>query len=614
MSSIKKLVVSILLTIFNFGCASNSHHYFDSALNDHNRAPASLGIPKSIDKDSAVIDQHQNQAQADYLFLKSEMVGSSGHGTESIELLKTALIYDSESPTLMQKLSIEYYKLGNLTSALYWSEKAYELAPERRDIALLTAGLHTSNKNFNKAEEIYKKVVKKDKNDTEAQLYLGAAYTEQKNYSKAIETFKAVSTNKEYNSKHLAHYYLARVYSEQNPKNTKIIKEELTKAISSKSDFFEAMSMLAQYIQKESGAKAVIKFYEKIQKDYGPQVKVAEVLSQYYITQNQYDLAYQQLELIDETSEENIQVKLKMALILIDKKMYDKAIPKLEEILTLAPDSDKVRFYLSAVYEEQRDYKNALVQYLKIEKESSYYEEARLHAAFIYKVMGKPDDSINTLKEIVPATAENPQTYIFMSQLYEDKNDLNNSLAVLKVASEKFSEAVPVLYYLGMLQDKMNLKTEMLQSMKKVIELEPDHSQALNYIAYTWAELGEQLDRAESYARRAVAKEKDDAFILDTLGWILYKKGDYKKAAEVLEKAFKMQPEVGIIAEHLGDVYSKLNMSDKAHFHFTKAHELETDLKRKNEILTKITQIDYLIKNLRKPSSTSANSEQKVSP
>ncbi|MGZ3692468.1 MAG: tetratricopeptide repeat protein, partial [Pseudobdellovibrio sp.] len=575
---------------------------------------ASLGVPKTLDKDTDAIDPLHNQAQADYLFLKSEMESGAGRGTESIELLKTALIYDSESPTLMQKLAIEYYKLGNVATALYWAEKAFELAPDRRDLALLAAGLHTSNKSFGKAEEIYKKLVKHDADDMEALLYLGAVYTELKNFPKAIETFKTVSQNKEYNSKHLAHYYLARVYSEQNSKNAKHIKEELVKAITIKPDFFEASSMLGQFIQKESGVDAAIKFYEKLQKEHGPQVKLAEVLSQYYITKNQYDLAYQQLEIVDEAGDDNMQVKLKMALILIDKKMYDKAIPKLEEILTAAPDSDKVRFYLSAVYEEKRDYKSAVAQYLKIEKDSSYFEEARLHAAFIFKVMGNLDQSIAALKDLMPSKAENPQTYIFMSQLYEEKNDLNNSLALLKAASEKFTDAVQVIYYLGMLQDKMNLKADMMASMKKVIELEPDHSQALNYLAYSWAESGEQLEKAETYARRAVSKAKDDAFILDTLGWVLFKKGDYKNAAEVLEKAVKMQPEVGIIAEHLGDVYSKLNLNEKAHAQMEKARDLEADATHKKEISVKLTQIEVSLKTPRTPSSVSADSSTKESP
>lgn len=614
MKAIVKLGLGVMLATVIFGCATGTHHYYDSALNDRNRAPASIGVPKSIGKESESIDVLSNQAQADFLFLKSELESNAGRGSETIDLLKNALVYDANSSTIMQRLAVEYYKQGNVTVAIEWAERGYEIDPSRKDLALLVAGLHTTNKTYTKAEEIYKKLVKQDKEDTESMLYLGAVYTELKNYPKAVEAFKSLTKVKGYSSKHLAHYYLARVYAEQSSKNVTRIKAELEQAIEVKPDFFEAVSMMAQYVQKESGITGAIKFYEKIQKEHGPLVKVAEVLSQYYITKNLFDLAYEQLELIDESGEDLVQVKLKMALILIDKKIYDRAISKLEEILEIAPESDKVRFYLSAVYEEKKEYRSALEQYLKIEKDSSYYEESRLHAAYISKLLGQVDDAVATLKEVVETTAENPQTFIFMSQLYEDKKDLAKSLVVLKTAEKKFADNATVVYYLGMLQDKMNLKTDMMVSMEKVIGIQPDHSQALNYLAYSWAEAGIHLEKAESYARQASNQEKDDAYILDTLGWVMYKKGDFKKAIEVLEKAHFMQPEVAIIAEHLGDAYFKLNMHEKAKAKFIKAEELEADDVRKKEIQQKVVLIENTIKNVRTPSSTSADLRPQESP
>jgi tetratricopeptide (TPR) repeat protein len=614
MSGLKTIKLFSIFSIFAVGCASTSQQYFDSAMNDRNRAPASLGIPANIDmKDAEIIDSLHNQAKADYLFLKSEMESAAGHGADSIELLKTALIYDPSSPTLMQKLSVEYYKAGNVQLSLHWAEKAYEVSGHRRDVALLLAGLNTTNKNYDASEVIYKKLVQADPKDMESLLYLGAVYTEKKNYPKAVESFKAICADKDYPSKHLAHYYLARVYAEQAPKKTDRVKAELKLAMDIKPDFFEAVSMMGQYIQKEKGLVGLIKFYESVQKEH-VQPKIAEVLSQYYITTNQYDKAYQQLEILDDSNDDSVQVKLKMALILIDKKIYDRAISKLEEILAIAPDSDKVRFYLSAVHEERHEYQDALAHYLKIEKDSGYYEEARLHAAYISKVQGQPQQGIEYLKEIVPNKAENPQTFIFMSQLFEDQNDMKNSLAVMKQAEEKFSSSAQVYYHLGMVQDKMNLKSEMITSMKKVIELEPEHSQALNYLAYSWAEQGEQLDKAETYARRAVAKEKNDPFIMDTLGWVLYKKGEYKQAAEVLEKAHKLQSDVGIIAEHLGETYAKMNLNQKAFEKLQKAQDLEADQKHKGELQVKITQLQSLLNGSRTPSSAANDADKKESP
>ncbi len=618
MKSIIRVFAKSLFTLTFVGCASASHHFYDSAINNKNRAPASMGIPKSFDgetkEDPVSVDQMHNQAEADFLYLKAEMESHAGRHAETIELLKSALVYDNESPTLMQKLSVEFYKSGNLNDALYWAEKARSAAPEKREISLLAAGLYTSAKNYAKAEEIYRALVKADKGDSEAVLYLGAVQTEQKNFSKAVETFKSLTSDKTYSSRHLAHYYLARVYSEQNPKAADRIKAELKNSLAHKPDFFEAISMLGQYITKEEGQAKAILFYETYQQKYGPNMKLAEMLSHHYISKNEFDKAYEQLEYLDEANDDMVQVKLKMALILIDKKIYEKAIAKLEEILVVAPESDKVRFYLAAVYEEKRDFKNALKQYVFIDNSSSYFEESRLHAAYISKILGDVDKAVSYLAEVVTGKAENQQTYIFLSQLHEDKKDLKSAEAVLKNAQAKFTESALIHYHTGMLHDKMNRKKDMITSMSRVIDIEPDHSQALNYLAYSWAEAGEHLDKAESYARKAANKEKDDAFILDTLGWVLFKKGEFKKAVDVLEKAHALQPDVPIISEHLGDVYIILNMDDKARVLFIKASANESDVTHRKELEDKVLLTDSVLKNSRLPSSLDRNSDKAEAP
>ncbi len=609
-----KMFSNLALAIVVSGCASSSHQFFDSAMNDKNRAPASFAIPEAFDPAVTTIDPMHNRAEADFLFLKSEMESSAGRNREAIELLRSALVYDPESPTMMQKLSIEYYKTAKLSDAIFWAEKAKSLAPGRRDLTLLVAGLYTTTKSFIKAEELYKNLIKQDDEDTEALLYLGAVYTEQKNYPKAIGVFKSLSRQPSYASKYLAHYYLARVYAEQSNNNLKKVKDELKLSISLKPDFFEAATMLGHLIEKEEGLAKAYAFYAEHQRKHGPNSKMAELLSQYYISKNEFDKAYEQLEILDDANEDLIQVKLKMALILIEKKVYDRAISKLEEILELAPESDKVRFYLSAVYEEKKEFKNAVNQYLKIENSSGYFEEARLHAAFLTKMMGDPELAMTYIKESADHKVENPQSYFLMSQLFEDKKDLKNAQAQLKKAIEKFPKNPVVFYQMGTLQDRMNLKNEMTASMKKVIELEPEHAQALNYLAYTWAEAGKELDLAESYARKAASKESGDAFILDTLGWVLFKKGKFKEAVDVLEKAHGMQPEVSIISEHLGDVYIKLNMHSKARLLFLKAAEAEDNTHRKMEINSKLTQVESDLKSLRLPSSVEPGSGKDGSP
>lgn len=601
-----RYIVPILLSV---GCATkDGARFFDSAMNDHNRVPASLSIPENYDSEKIpLIDQVHVQASADYLFLKAEMESHSGLTSDSIESLKSALVYDSDSATLMQKLAIEYFKRTQLRDATYWAEKAKVKAPQRRDISLLLAGLYTTTKNYKKAEEEYLNLLKIDKNDFEVIMYLGAIYSENKNYSAALQKFKYLSLQTNYSSKHLAFYYLARVYLDEGSSlANQNAKNNLLKSLKMKPDFFESISLYGQILQKEASLDKAYQFYADQQKKIGPNPKLAELLSQYYIEKNKYDLAYNQLEILDNFSDDLVQVKLKMALILIDRKDYDLAIPKLKEILVIAPESDKVRFYLSAVFEEKKEFKKAFDEYMKIVKSSSYFEEARLHASFLIKQLGDSDLAKKVLQESIDNKIENPQSYYLMAQLHEDQKELQKALSILNLAESKFSKNTQLVFYKGTILDKLNLKPQMIEKMKKVLELESDHVQAMNYLAFTWAEMNTELELAEKYARLAVQKEKEDAFILDTLGWVLYKKGEMKEAREILEQAHSMQPTIAIIADHLGDVYAKLERFEKAKLLFTKAIEGETDQTKIKDIQAKLSKTLELIK-LRQPSNSDAD-------
>jgi tetratricopeptide (TPR) repeat protein len=99
--------------------------------------------------------------------------------------------------------------------------------------------------------------------------------------------------------------------------------------------------------------------------------------------------------------------------------------------------------------------------------------------------------------------------------------------------------------------------------MKAVIDSDPNHAEALNYLGYTYAEQGVKLDEAESLIKRALVQKPNDGYITDSLGWVYYKKGLYIKAIELLEEAARLADDDPTILEHLGDAYLKVDNPQK---------------------------------------------------
>ena len=100
--------------------------------------------------------------------------------------------------------------------------------------------------------------------------------------------------------------------------------------------------------------------------------------------------------------------------------------------------------------------------------------------------------------------------------------------------------------------------------MEKVLELQPDHAEALNYIGYTWADKNMHLEKALEYIFKANELKPDNGFIIDSLGWAYYRLGDFQQAVRELERSVELMPDDPHIFDHLGDVYRSLKKFPEA--------------------------------------------------
>ena len=117
--------------------------------------------------------------------------------------------------------------------------------------------------------------------------------------------------------------------------------------------------------------------------------------------------------------------------------------------------------------------------------------------------------------------------------------------------------------------------------MSSIIEINPNHADALNYIGYTYAEQGIRLDEAMSLIEKALSIKPDSGYIIDSLGWVYFQKGMYDEALKYLEQAASHVPNDPTIMEHLGDVYFKKGMFKKSLEMYEKALVSQSSPRRK---------------------------------
>jgi len=217
-----------------------------------------------------------------------------------------------------------------------------------------------------------------------------------------------------------------------------------------------------------------------------------------------------------------------------------------------------VRYYLGAVYAENKEYQKAGTEFDQIPPSSEYYVDSRIHSAYVKQRDEKTDEAIIEIKRALEVKKDSVDLLGFLASLYREKKDEASAVAILKRTVELEPKNDKLWFTLGAVYDENRQKEEAINAMEKSIELNPKNAAALNYLGYTWAEIGVELDKAEKMIRQAIALEPNDGFYLDSLAWVYYQRGDFKKAVEQLEHAVELAGEDPTVTEHLADAYQKL--------------------------------------------------------
>jgi len=147
---------------------------------------------------------------------------------------------------------------------------------------------------------------------------------------------------------------------------------------------------------------------------------------------------------------------------------------------------------------------------------------------------------------------------------------------------------VQLSFEYGLVLEKEGKQQEAIARMEKILELQADHVEALNYLGYTWAENNVQLEKALAYVTKASELKPDNGFILDSLGWVYYRMGELEKARTALERAIVLEPEDPYILEHMGDIYQQIGEKGKARDAWLKARGLSKDQEMQEKIQQKI--------------------------
>jgi tetratricopeptide (TPR) repeat protein len=124
---------------------------------------------------------------------------------------------------------------------------------------------------------------------------------------------------------------------------------------------------------------------------------------------------------------------------------------------------------------------------------------------------------------------------------------------LLRETVETLPNSPDLIYDYAMVAERVQRFDVMEHELNKLILLKPDMGHAYNALGYSLADRNERLDEAQTLIEKALALNPSDYFILDSMGWLKYRRGQLSQALDYLKRAYAVQPDPEIAA-HLGEV------------------------------------------------------------
>lgn len=541
--AVKRLTFFLIAILFS---ACSFYHRSDSEL-----LWQQVGSTSGANRDPEI--ERTSRALHHYLvgqlaFVNEDFPRAIAHLKEASELS------DEKTTALHLRLAELYLREGSLDSALMESKKALEADPENASILLLQAGILESLERSDQSEPLYLKLIDKNPRMSNAYVFLANLYLRQDRLEEATLILKKLI--KQAPKDAVGYYYLGRVYERQSEYGK--AERELEKAVELAPDQAALTLDLLRILLKQRKFTRAKQYCHKLLEHDEGNVLARQILSDMLIGENKLDEALEQLKAMEAAEEDPTDIRYKMALIYLEKQEYQEAARELNLVLAQDPENANAHYYLASAYAATGQRLKAIEQALNIKAGQVMFVQSRVLAALLLRQEQEVERAEELLREALLEKPDNQQLRTSLVLLLREQRKFDQAEQELKGALEQNPDDEVLLFNYALVTHELEKEDRAMELMEKVVEINPQNVDALNFVAYSLAEQGGNLERAQDLIEQALKIKPDDAYFIDTLGWIYYQKKEFQEAKKTLARAVQIVDDNIVILEHYADTLLKL--------------------------------------------------------
>ena len=532
----------------------------------------------------------------DSLFLEATSLYITDRPQQALDMYRLLLEKEPDNATAAYQISNILAESGKLSDAVIYAERACLTRPENEWFQLLRAQLYKTTRQFKKAGEVFGLLSEACPEKLDYAYEKANMAVLSGNMGEAIAVYDDLQNRYGFNDEWSMQKY--KLYTGAG--NTKAARAELIKISEAMPGQTKYLEMLAQLCMKEKDYKQAYRYFKKILelKPDDPYIHVS--LAEYYRNTGNFNEAFRSLEKAVANPQLDFKTKLSVLQAYYtgqDEKPQGDMIgqaSKLFAILNRVHPDEAEGFFMHAKFlillNEPKPAVNLLERAIALDSNVFGSWELLLYAANQTADTALLDKAGKLACERFPEQAA-PYMYRAMAALLQDHFaeavDLAEKGKKRNMGGNPFMEKV-LLQVLGEAYFALDQYDQSLNAYELLFRSDPDDRYVRNNYAYYLAVIGRELVKAEVLASKLCREEPQNATFADTYAWVLFRMGNYAKALEYIEKALKNGAEKdATVWDHAGDIYYRLERTDKAMEAWKTAHRLSSG-KLKEKIERKI--------------------------